>query len=223
MPLEFDADAQEIELFLAENNEHLQSLDQHIVELETKPDDPQLLQQIFRSAHTIKGSAGMIGHQRMAELAHDMENVLDALRSHTVRATQRTVDALLEALDALRVLNNEVVTRTQADLPLDELRRNLAACLLQTSGATRASDRGSINSAVDWPYDEVLDAWPDNVDPDHVYFVSVNVDVSCGLSVARTFQACLELERSARVLRMIPGSKELETFERCPGLKAWPS
>jgi len=94
MALEFDADEQELQLFLAENEEHLQLLDQSIIQLETTGDDPQLLQRIFRSAHTIKGSAGLIGHQRMMELAHGMENVLDALRAGTLPVTPGIVDAL---------------------------------------------------------------------------------------------------------------------------------
>ena len=218
MGLEFDADEQEIELFLSETNDHIQMLDQNIVQLETNPDDIELLQHIFRSAHTIKGGAGMIGHQRMAELAHDMENVLDALRSHSVKVTQRTIDALLEALDALRVLNNEVVTRVPADLPLDDLRRALTACLKQSS--VRATDSSQPAADIDWPYDEMLDILPDESAADRLYYVSVSVDVDCGLSVARTFQAALELERCGQIVRMIPSKDQLETFERSIGFKA---
>src|SRR5579859_260284 len=98
MPLEFDADEQELQMFLAENNDHLQVLDQSIVKLEANADDQQLLQSIFRSAHTIKGAAGLIGHQRMTELAHDMESVLDGLRAGSLRVTPALVDALLASL-----------------------------------------------------------------------------------------------------------------------------
>ena len=218
MALEFDADDQEIELFLSETNDHVQLLDQNIILLEASPEDGALLQEIFRSAHTIKGGAGMIGHQRMAELAHDLENVLDALRSHTVKVTQRTIDALLEALDALRVLVNEVVTRVPADLPLEDVRRALVACLKQEN--VRATDSAQPANEVDWPYDDLLDVLPDNASADKLYFVSVSVDVDCGLSVARTFQAAIELERCGQVVRMIPSKDQLERFERSVGFKA---
>ena len=218
MALEFDADEQELELFLSETNDHIQMLDQNIVQLETNPDDSELLQQIFRSAHTIKGGAGIIGHQRMAELAHDMESVFDALRSRTVRVNQRMIDALLEALDALRVLNNEVVTRVQVDLPLDDVRRALVSCLKQS--AVRATDSVQAAADIDWPYDETLDVVPDDTSSDQLFFVSVSVDVDCGLSVARTFQAAMELERCGHVVRMIPSKDQLERYERSIGFKA---
>jgi two-component system chemotaxis sensor kinase CheA len=218
MELQFDADQQEIELFLSETNDHIQLLDQHIILLETHPNDEELLQRIFRSAHTIKGGAGMIGHQRMAELSHDMENVLDALRSHTVQATQRTIDALLEALDALRVLNNEVVTRVPADLPMDDLRHALAACL--KPAAVRSTDTKRPGAESDWPYDPALDALPEGADRDRLSLVAVSVDIDCGLSVARSFQAAMELEHAATVLRMIPSKEQMERFERCIGFKA---
>lgn len=129
MSLTFDADAEELALFLAENNDHLQLLDQHLVRLETEPDDPTLLQTIFRSAHTIKGGAGLIGHQRMTALAHAMESVLDALRARSLAVSPPLIDALLAALDALRVLNEEVVTREPSPIELDTVLAALSACL----------------------------------------------------------------------------------------------
>lgn len=218
MTLEFDADEQEIELFLSETNDHIQMLDQGIVQLETSPDDAELLQRIFRSAHTIKGGAGMIGHQRMAELSHDMESVLDALRARTVRASQRTIDALLEALDALRVLNSEVTTRIPASIPLDDVRRSLVACLKPST--PRATDSVHAAADIDWLYDESLDQLPEETSAERLYFVSVTVDVDCGLSVARTFQAAMELERCGQIIRMIPSKEQLEKFERSIGFKA---
>ncbi len=127
--LSFDADDEELALFLAETNDHLLALDQNIVRLETAPNDQALLQSIFRSAHTIKGGAGMIGHARMTALAHAMENVLDGLRAGALGVTPGVIDALLAALDALRVLVKEVMTRTQSAIALDPLTDALRACL----------------------------------------------------------------------------------------------
>ena len=117
MELNFDIAEDELQIFLAEANEHLQILDEGLVRLEREGDDPPLLQALFRAAHTLKGSAGAIGHQRMAELTHVMETVLDGLRKGTHTVDVRMADALLESLDALRLLLTEVVDRQRS--PVD--------------------------------------------------------------------------------------------------------
>src|SRR3972149_4612882 len=104
----FDIAEDELQVFLAEADEHLQMLDEGLVQLERRGDDAELLQAIFRAAHTLKGSAGVIGHRRMADLTHAMETALDGLRKGTLAVTTPLVDACLEALDALKLLRNEV-------------------------------------------------------------------------------------------------------------------
>ncbi|MGH2409217.1 MAG: Hpt domain-containing protein, partial [Chloroflexota bacterium] len=222
MALEFDADEQELALFLAENNEHLQLLDQNVVQLEANGTDMQLLQQIFRSAHTIKGGAGMIGHHRMAETAHAMENVLDALRAGTLEVTQPTVDALLAALDCLRALNDEVSTRVETELPLAEIQARLNACLRprENAAGSPAPTMGGAVTAID--RSDRTDR-SDQSDPPisgRRYTVSVVIDPESQLCAARTLQVYLELKRSTHVLHVSPTLPEIEADERVHKLNA---
>ncbi len=216
MALEFDADEEELTLFLAENSEHLQRLDQRIVQLEQSGNDPDLLQEIFRSAHTIKGGAGMIGHQRMAELAHAVENVLDALRAGSIPVTKSLIDALLAALDALRVLNDEVVTRVQTTLPLEEIKEDLASCLVPPSshGERRAlADVASTRAGESRPLIDDGIVGPR-------YVVSVRIDPESRFSAARTLQVYLELKRSTYVIYVTPDLAEIEADESASTLEA---
>ncbi len=80
MNLLFDISDDELPIFQAEVNDQIETLEQGFLRLEQDHDDPGLLQEVFRAAHTIKGSAGMIGHDRMTRLTHAMESVLDGLR-----------------------------------------------------------------------------------------------------------------------------------------------
>ncbi|MDQ2828145.1 MAG: chemotaxis protein CheA [Chloroflexota bacterium] len=219
--LSFDADDEELALFLAENNDHLQALDQHIVQLETQPDDQALLQSIFRSAHTIKGGAGMIGHARMAALAHAMENVLDALRAHTFVATPAIVDALLAALDGLRTLNDEVISREESPLVIDDMLAALADCLVAGPASTTGSAGAPPVPGVRFTSigtgeqrGETL-ALPNNASAldEPTYRVAVAVDPACGLSAARTLQAYLELARTTRVISVRPTPAQIEADE----------
>ncbi len=108
--LTFDAAPDELQLFLQEAEEQLQLLDQDIVLLEKEGPREELLQEIFRAAHTLKGSSGAIGHTKMAKLTHAMENVLDNLRHGTAECSTEMIDVLLKSLDGLRLLKEEVET-----------------------------------------------------------------------------------------------------------------
>ncbi|MER3457805.1 MAG: hypothetical protein C4309_03430, partial [Chloroflexota bacterium] len=87
--------------FLVEVQEHLEALTQGLLDLEGRPDDSQLVKDLFRSAHTIKGTARMIA---VAQVAHAAENVLDDLREHRLAVNAEVVDALLGAVDAMKQL-----------------------------------------------------------------------------------------------------------------------
>src|SRR5690606_31301330 len=106
-PLTFELDDDDLKLFLEEAEEQLELLDTALVQLEGEP-GPELVQAIFRAAHTLKGSSATIGHRKMASLTHAMETVLDAVRQNRRTPDREVVDALLSGLDALRVLSEEV-------------------------------------------------------------------------------------------------------------------
>lgn len=93
-------------VFLSEADEHLQALEEGVLQLERQGPNPELVAGLFRSAHTLKGSAGTLGFQRMAELAHALEEVLEALRAG--RGGDGLADLLLECVDTLRALRQEV-------------------------------------------------------------------------------------------------------------------
>ena len=94
--------------FLIESQELLEGLEEHLVELEAKPDDPELLNEIFRAFHTIKGTAGFLGFSRTSELAHRAEEVLDRLRKGQMSVNQDVMDALLAVLDIMKGLLEDI-------------------------------------------------------------------------------------------------------------------
>src|SRR6266567_2658008 len=117
--LQFDLSSDDQALFLAEVDELLQRVEESLVDLERAPDDKALLNEIFRAAHTIKGSSATIGHSRMAALTHAMETRLDDVRKGVASVTPQLIEALLKALDVLKVLRDEVETHVPADVDVD--------------------------------------------------------------------------------------------------------
>src|SRR5256886_15628782 len=82
--------------FLVESQEVLDGLDQRFVALEKNPDDADLLNEIFRAAHSMKGSAGFLGFTRLVDVAHHAESILNKMRQHEMAVERSVVDTILE-------------------------------------------------------------------------------------------------------------------------------
>lgn len=149
MGLNLDASPEELKIFLEEVEEHLQSLEEDLVKLEKEENTEELLQEIFRSAHTLKGSSATLGHNRMAQLTHAMENVLDKLRKGQLAICSDIIDVLFEGLDILRILKDEIVNDEESDVDFTELVNKLT----NVSG-----DSGNLVSTPQKVKAEVIDA-----------------------------------------------------------------
>ena len=100
---EFEIDREElIRTFLAEAEETFVHMEQSLVALESRPGDDQLLHGLFRDAHTVKGAAGLVGFDAVRDLAHDLEEVLERLRKHSLAVDDVLVTLLLRSVDVLR-------------------------------------------------------------------------------------------------------------------------
>lgn len=93
--------SQYLQIFIEEATEHVQSLNQCLLQIEKDPEDKDVLNEIFRVAHTIKGMAGTMGFTKMTKLTHIMENVLHAIRNDEIKVSSDIVDVLFKCLDAL--------------------------------------------------------------------------------------------------------------------------
>ncbi len=97
-----------IDDFLVEADELIISLDGNFVKLETSPGDLDLLNEIFRAAHTIKGTSSFLGFEQVTTLTHRMEDILNKLRKSEMEVTADVMDVLLSALDTLKGLLDKV-------------------------------------------------------------------------------------------------------------------
>ncbi|HBP89644.1 MAG TPA: chemotaxis protein CheA [Nitrospiraceae bacterium] len=94
--------------FLAESSEMLEALDQHFVKLETEPSNIELLNEIFRCMHSMKGSAGFLGFTHLVEVAHQAESLLNKLRQGEMSVSPFIIDIILEAVDAVKMLQSDI-------------------------------------------------------------------------------------------------------------------
>ncbi|WP_017642090.1 chemotaxis protein CheA [Pseudomonas sp. 313] len=124
--MSFDADEEILQDFLVEAGEILEQLSEQLVELESRPDDMDLLNAIFRGFHTVKGGAGFLQLHTLVECCHIAENVFDILRKGERRVDAELMDVVLQALDSVNEMFGQVREREEPTPASPELLAALA-------------------------------------------------------------------------------------------------
>jgi len=124
------------QVFFEESLEHLANMETGLLQLDAVGNDPELINVIFRGAHSIKGGSGTFGFQAVAEFTHLMETLLERIRSGKAAISPEITAALLESVDALRDMINALQAGTDADPTRSaSLQQRLAALLAGAEGA----------------------------------------------------------------------------------------
>lgn len=116
-----------IQDFIVEAGELIEQLDQDLITLEKNPKDLELLDQIFRAFHSIKGNAAFMGFEKLTEFTHQTENVLDKLRSEEMFVTEAVMDLILEAVDVMKDLMDNL--RNEEAVSIESIVSRLKECM----------------------------------------------------------------------------------------------
>ncbi len=138
--------------FLTETNESIAVLDVELVELERNPDSPELLANIFRLVHTIKGTCGFLSLPRLEKVAHAGENVLGKVRDGELKADQETVSLILESLDRIKELVG-ILKTTEAEPEGDDSDLVDRLNAMAESDAPPAASGGTVDEAAASAFD----------------------------------------------------------------------
>ncbi len=145
--------------FLEEVNESLTRLDQEFVVLEQNPEDQEMLGSIFRVMHTIKGTSGFLGFERLQKVAHAAENVMDELRGKKLVANPDIISLILEGVDAIKELVGGIEqTGSEPDSDYSDLAKRLNNLASGKTSAAPEPKKQAINKTPD--LDEPIDFDP---------------------------------------------------------------
>lgn len=203
---------QYMSIFIDEAGEHLQALNENMLQLEQQPEDIGIVQVIFRSAHTLKGMSATMGFEDLASLTHEMENVLDLVRNGKLSMNSHIFDTLFKCLDALESMVQDVVGGGTGKLDVTELVARLKAIVTGDSGS--AAPAGPAVQAS--PASLVLDQYQQSVlvqslESGHsAYFIEVSVREDCLLKAARAYMVFDVLERHGEVVKSHPSVQDIE-------------
>ncbi len=134
--------------FIVEAAEHLEEMESSLLRLEQDYEDKEVLDEIFRSIHTIKGAAQFVGIERVSELSHKLENLLDLIRRNDITLNTAITDLLIAGKDRLALLVDEL-ERTQAEKTevsdlVEQVRRVVEGDEGTSDEAMGATDTGSV-------------------------------------------------------------------------------
>jgi len=226
--------SQYLSVFLDEAKEHLQSLNDNIMILEQDPENEDCINEIFRSAHSMKGMAGTMGYTRMQNLTHDMEDVFSDVRGGKIKIKSADIDVLLQCLDAIQEYVDNI-TENQ-DEGTDEHKDIIKALAdIRSGGGTEAAPAAaapaeSAPAAEAAPADgpaEGADGSSDyraiRLDPSvkstleeaksqgkKIYGVTVHIQESCILKAARGFLVFKGLEEIGEIAVSEPNTQDIE-------------
>jgi two-component system chemotaxis sensor kinase CheA len=145
--MSFGADEEILQDFLVEAGEILEQLSEQLVELESRPDDADLLNAIFRGFHTVKGGAGFLQLHELVECCHIAENVFDILRKGERRVDSELMDVVLEALDTVNSMFGQVRERTEITPATPELLAALSRLAEPESAEPQAAEPAPVAPA----------------------------------------------------------------------------
>ncbi|HEX3033123.1 MAG TPA: chemotaxis protein CheA [Bacillota bacterium] len=215
-------------MFLEESREHLQNISQGLLSLESNPEDTRQVNEIFRSAHTLKGMSATMGFNQIAELTHQMENVLSKFRNGEIRVYSGIIDTMFRCLDSLesmveKVANGETVEKDNQEL-IEELQGHLVTAEEANSQAPEdqapsgtgeppgVEHQGTdlITSNVElneYEKNVILQSWDQGFRPFHMV---ISINPACIMKAARAFMVFKRLEELGEIIKTVPSVSDIE-------------
>lgn len=221
--------SQYLEIFIDETKEHLQTLSDQLMILETEPDNMETINEIFRAAHSLKGMAGTMGYKRMQRLTHDMENVFQEIRSGNMKVQPELIDVLFRGLDALEgylanilesadegTEDNEEIINTLNSIA-DKAKGGTGEVPVPTPTAAPSDDKSVASDGNKAKYENIRisdyekatfeKAKEENL---NILGITVYLQDSCILKAARAFLVFKCLEELGEVMKAEPNVQDIE-------------
>ncbi|SDM55883.1 two-component system, chemotaxis family, sensor kinase CheA [Psychrobacillus sp. OK028] len=208
---------QYLEMFIEESKEHLQACNEHLLELEKNPENIAIVNEVFRSAHTLKGMSATMGYEDIANLTHKMENVLDEIRNSRLHVTAELLDVVFVAVDQLEEMVLDIAAGGKGKLDVTDTVQKLHK--IETGEeipvAATTIEPAVINEVAqdNWlSYDDYeLTVIEQSVEQDfYTYEISVKLREDCLLKAARVYMVFELLEKMGDVIKSSPSVEKLE-------------
>lgn len=205
------------EMFIEESKEHLQACNEHLLELEKNPENIAIVNEVFRSAHTLKGMSATMGYEDIANLTHKMENVLDEIRNGRLHVTVELLDVVFIAVDQLEEMVMDIASGGKGNLDVTDTVQKLhnietgeeiplSATIVESTVESNISQENWLS------YDDYeMTVIEQSVEQDFsTYEISIKLREDCLLKAARVYMVFELLEKMGDVIKSSPSVEKLE-------------
>ena len=208
-----------MDMFLDESHEHLQSLNDGLLSLEDNMEDTSVVNEIFRNAHTLKGMSATMGFNKIAELTHEMEDVLDLIRKEQLKLNEDIIDTLFKCVDSLGQMIDSVGNGEAEDVvDVSDLVKKLSSISKPDQAAAQAAAPAAAAAAA--PAENKISIELADVDKDVIkqaqetgmqaIHVRVTLAETCLLKSARSYMVMNALDELGDVIKSVPSAEDLE-------------
>ncbi|RFB19044.1 chemotaxis protein CheA [Bacillus sp. HNG] len=207
---------QYLEVFIEESKEHLQACNEHLLELEKEPENISIVNEIFRSAHTLKGMSATMGYDDLASLTHQMENVLDGIRNMKITVTPSLLDIVFKAVDYLEEMIFSIADGGDGKKDVSDvvflLKKIESGEEIEDNETPVTVEPKTEDAAVKSNYDdfELTVIQQSKEQGFNCYEISIVLREDCLLKAARVFMVFEVLEQVGEIIKSIPSVDQLE-------------
>jgi two-component system chemotaxis sensor kinase CheA len=207
---------QYLSMFIDESREHLQALNDNLMNLESSPEDISIVHNIFRSAHTLKGMSATMGFEDLASLTHEMENVLDLVRNSKLKMDSFIFDCIFKSLDSLESMVEDIIQggTGKADVSTIVIAMKSIVSGEYLKGGAAAGNSSAAKAAT--ASTEILDEFQLSIIQQSieagisVFYIEVGVREDCVLKAARAYMVFNVLEQNGEVIKSTPSVEDIE-------------
>lgn len=209
---------QYLEVFIDESNEHLQSCSESLLVLEQNPDNIEIVNDIFRNAHTLKGMSATMGFEDIADLTHKMENVLDAIRNHKIQVTAELLDVVFESVDHLEEMVSDISNggdgKKDVTQTVEKLKRLESGESIENIETVVATSSETVTEVAESKL--IFDDFEQTVLEQSMeqgfsaYEINISLREDCLLKAARVYMVFEILEKLGEVIKSTPTVEKLE-------------
>ena len=201
------------ELFLSESQEYISNISKCLVKLEENPADSASLNEIFRCVHTLKGMSATMGYEKLTQLSHEMEDLLDALRNKRKKLTSEIIDTLFAAVDIIEELFSEIKANQESKVDISAITKNLKSFLgegTEEESVSREKIPAPDLESQDFSDEEIKRFYEAKNKGYSIFKIKITLSKDCVMKEARAFLVITNLRKLGEILKSSPEVENLK-------------
>ena len=206
-----------LEMFFAESEEYIMILNDNILKLENEPENMDVLNSLFRAAHSLKGMAATMRFNNLTELTHKMENMLDQIRNHKMKVSTEIIDLLFAGIDYIEESVKQIKEDGNDEIDFSGYLKELEKKIEEDAGeevmVEETNDNNEDSDYLTLSDDDIYTIEDNKKELDTVYAVNVHLDKDTQFKQVRAsmvFKAAGEL---GHIFKSVPAAAEVEEAE----------